>query len=95
MLTLIQFIQLPEQKRLSIMKVNVIESNATDQDMSHPFASKIMSFNQFTQDWRHAITQDARGRFKPDSQADASSPHPDPVVGAHQQTGEAHATTCS
>jgi hypothetical protein len=95
MLTLIQFIQLSEQKRLSIMKRNVIESNATDNNVDRPFASKPMSFKQYAHDWLATTTQDARDRFNRDAQAAASRLHSEPIRDQHQPTGETHATTCS
>jgi hypothetical protein len=100
MLTLIQFIQLPEQKRQSIMKGRVIESNATDHSMKHRLDGKLMSFKQYAQDWLQIITKYADDRLNKDalaadSKADASSLHPEPVQDQHQPTGEAHATTRS
>ena len=100
MLTLIQFIQLPAQERLSIMKGRVIESNATDHSMRHRLDGKLMSFKQFAQDWLEIITKYADDRFNrdaltADSKAAASSLHPEPVVDQHQPTGETHATTRS
>ena len=100
MLTLIQFIQLPEQERLSLMKGRVIESNATDHRMKHRLDGKLMSFKQFAQDWLQIITKYADDRFNrdalaADSKADTSRLHPEPVVDPHQPTGETHATTCS
>lgn len=100
MLTLIQFIQLPEQERHSIMKGRVIESNPTDHSMRHRLDGKLMSFKQFAQDWLQIITKYADDRFNRDAQAvdakaSASNTHPEPVVDQHQPTGETHATTRS
>ncbi len=100
MLTLIQFIQLPEQERQSIMKGRVVESNTTDHSMRHRLDGRLMSFKQFAQDWLQIITKYADDRFNrdaltADSKADASRLHPEPVVDQHQPTGEAHATTRS
>jgi hypothetical protein len=95
MLTLIQFIQLPEQKRLSVMKGRVIESNATDHSIDHPFTGKPMSFKQYAQDWLATITQDARERFRPNAQASSSRLDAEPTRDHHQPTGESHATTRS
>jgi hypothetical protein len=100
MLTLIQFIQLPEQKRQSIMKGRVIESNATDHSMKHRLDGKLMSFKQYAQDWLQIITKYAdyqlgKDALTADSKADASRLPPEPVVDQRQATGETHATTRS
>jgi hypothetical protein len=101
MLTLIQFIQLPEQERQSIMKRNVIESNATDPSMKHRLDGKLMSFKQYAQDWLQIITKYAdyqlnRDALAADSKSDASSLSPEPVHDQHPvTTGEAHAKACS
>jgi hypothetical protein len=100
MLTLIQFIQLPEQERLCIMKRNVVESSATDHSMRHRLDGRLMSFKQYAQDWLQIITKYAdyqlgKDALTADSKVTASSLHPEPVVDQRQPTGEAHATTCS
>lgn len=100
MLTLIQFIKLPVQERLSIMKGRVVESNATDHNMRHRLDGKLMSFKQFAQDWLQIITKYADDRFNRDAQAvdakaDASRLDSEPVVDQRQPTGETHATTRS
>lgn len=84
-----------------MMKANVIESSAMDHNMVHPFGSKLMSFEQYTQDWLSTITKDARDRFRPDARAadsktSASRLNPEPVRDRqHQTTGDSHAKTCS
>jgi hypothetical protein len=99
MLTLIQFIQLPEQERLSIIKGRVVESNTTDHSMKHRLDGKLMSFKQFAQDWLQIITKYADYQLGKDAavdaKVDASSLRPEPVRDQHQTTGEAHATTRS
>lgn len=84
MLTLIQYIQLPEQERLSMMKGNVVQSNATDYNMKHRLDSKLMSFKQYAQDWLTIITKYAdyqlnKDELTADSKAAASRLDSEPV----------------
>lgn len=96
MLTLIQYIQLPEQERLSMMKGNVIQSNATDHNMRHQLANKLMSFKQYAQDWLQIITKYAdyqrnKDSLAADSKAAASRLDSEPVQDQRlQPTGENH-----
>lgn len=96
MLTLIQYIQLPEQERLSIMKGKFAQPNATDHNMKHRLDSKLMSFKQYAQDWLTIITKYAdyqlnRDALAADSKAPASRLDLEPVQDQHyQSTGENH-----
>ena len=97
MLTLIQFIKLPEQERLSRIKGHVIDSNATDYNMKHRLDSKLMSFKQYAQDWLTIITKYAdyqlnKDALAADSKVAASRLDSEPVQDhGHQSTGGNHA----
>lgn len=97
MLTLIQFIKLPEQERLSRIKGHVIDSNATDYNMKHRLDSKLMSFKQYAQDWLTIITKYAdyqlnRDALAADSKVAASRLDSESVQDhGHQSTGGNHA----
>ena len=95
MLTLIQFIQLPAQERLSIMKEHVIDSNATDHTMRHRLDGKLMSFKQYAQDWLQIITKYAdyqlnKDALAADSKAAASRSDSEPVQDQRHQTTTSH-----
>ena len=96
MLTLIQYIQLPEQERLAMMKGNVVQSNVKDHNMKHRLDSKLMSFKQYAQDWLTIITKYAdyqlnKDALAADSKAAAPLINSEPVQDQrHQPTGENH-----
>ncbi|CAG4884183.1 protein of unknown function [Georgfuchsia toluolica] len=97
MLTLIKFIQLPEQERLSLMKKNVVQADATDHNMKNLLDSKLMSFKKYAQNWLNIITKYAdyqlnKDAVATDSKAAASRSDSEPVQDQHHQpTGESHA----